>query len=160
MPGYHSVNHLSFKRFKKLITKLESISFEYQMPACQLHQMLHPVLKHACGKKQPVTMLAIERSADVTPEVNLRECTSYMPPLRLSNLIRRSKQCMNYCNSSWDHVCKPHFCKSVQFIELDGIFEKKTKWNKWIVGRGSCTALLAMIAHSAVQSSTRILICS
>ena len=38
-----------------------------------------PLLKHACGKQQLITMLAIKRSAGVTPEVNLRECSLYTP---------------------------------------------------------------------------------
>ena len=38
-----------------------------------------PVLKHACGEQGPATLLAVKRFAGVTPEMNLRECTSYTP---------------------------------------------------------------------------------
>ena len=38
-----------------------------------------PLLKHTCGEQRLATILAIKRLADVTPEVNLRECISHMP---------------------------------------------------------------------------------
>ena len=38
-----------------------------------------PLLKHACGEQQVAAMLAVKRSAGVTPEVNLREHVSCTP---------------------------------------------------------------------------------
>ena len=37
-----------------------------------------PLLKQACGEQWPAAMLAINRSTGVTPEVNVRENTSYI----------------------------------------------------------------------------------
>ena len=38
-----------------------------------------PLVKHACGEQRPNAMLAIRRSAGVTPEVNFGEHTSCTP---------------------------------------------------------------------------------
>ena len=42
-----------------------------------------PVLKHACEESYRLPCY-VKRSAGVTPEVNLRECTSHMPPASMN----------------------------------------------------------------------------
>ena len=49
-----------------------------------------PLLKHASWEQWPTTMLAVKRSAGVTPEVNLNECTSHMP-LPSVNMAARNR---------------------------------------------------------------------
>ena len=54
-----------------------------------------PQLNHASGERWLAAMLAIKRSAGVTLEVNLRECTSYMPlphANKLSTLALKPKE--------------------------------------------------------------------
>ena len=44
-----------------------------------INQLINPTsAEHACGGQQPAAMLTVNRSAGVTPEVNLRQCVTCM----------------------------------------------------------------------------------
>ena len=56
------------------------------------------ILKHTCGEKQLATMLAIRRPAGVTPEVSLKEHTSYTPLPSVSKAAHSGFETQGRCH--------------------------------------------------------------
>ena len=69
------------KKISKTVTGGRVVSaFDCYVGGLLFESGIIPLLKHTHRKQQLTPMLPIKRSAGVIPEVNLWECTSYMPP--------------------------------------------------------------------------------
>ena len=51
-----------------------------KLEVCSSNSCILPLLKHACRRRQLAAMLALYTGIGVTPDLNLSECISHMPP--------------------------------------------------------------------------------